>query len=249
MEPFVIVIKWYYKMKSIVELFASTPVPINMGLYYAQDADGDLHRFQSIPSRGGVMPYVQKWNGASKTFVGKYPRVDTWHQSIVKPTANKGFVVIPYMHGGRDVEGEEEVVQTDPSDKRSFTEMPSDVSFANAYTNKASNAKSRNINFGLTFDDFKDVYSNKICAVSGNTLVHDQNADGMNRYSLERVDPSKGYVRGNVIPMAHDLNHAKSHLDRFLMSGISDEHMLRIIYKAEYLLRKRIKEGSSNEKS
>lgn len=225
-------------MKSLIELFSFNPIPLNLGLYYAQDANGDLHRFQSIPSRGGVMPYIQQWNGAGKYLVGNYPRVGTWHQSIVRPTANKGFEVIPYMHSDRDTS----VVETSPTDERSFSGMPSDVSFANAYTNKASNAKSRNINFGLTFEDFKEVYSNKVCSVSGNTLTHNQSADGMERYSLERVDPSKGYVRGNVIPMAHDLNQAKSHLDKFLMSGISDEHMLKIIYKAEYLLRKRIKE-------
>lgn len=226
-------------MKSLVEMFSFHPIPLNLGMYYAQNANGDLHRFQSIPARGGEMPYIQQWNGAGKYFVGNFPRVDTWHQSIVRPTFDKGFEVIPYMHGDEKVV---EVGEVEPTDGRSFSGMPSDVSFANAYTNKASNAKSRNINFGLTFEDFKEVYSNKICSVSGNTLTHNQSANGMERYSLERVDPNKGYVRGNVIPMAHDLNQAKSHLDKFLMSGISDEHMLRIIYKAEYLLRKRIKE-------
>lgn len=85
------------------------------------------------------------------------------------------------------------------------------------YQNKKNNAKSRNIDFSLTEDEFIKLClflkENKHCAYTDKEFVFTSVSTGNtkpNYPTLERVDNSIGYVLGNVIWVTYNSNFLKS---------------------------------------
>ncbi|WBF79392.1 hypothetical protein BNCALIDO_00002 [Aeromonas phage vB_AdhM_TS9] len=85
------------------------------------------------------------------------------------------------------------------------------------YENKKKNAKSRNIDFSLTEDEFIKLClflkENKYCAYTNECFVFKSTSNGQpkpNYPTLERVDNSVGYVLGNVIWVTYHSNFIKS---------------------------------------
>ncbi|WAW11587.1 hypothetical protein vBAcePPAc_0210 [Aeromonas phage vB_AceP_PAc] len=85
------------------------------------------------------------------------------------------------------------------------------------YENKKKNAKSRNIDFDLTEDEFIKLClflkENRQCAYTNETFVFKSTTNGTpkpNYPTLERVDNSVGYVLGNVIWVTYHSNFIKS---------------------------------------
>lgn len=70
-------------------------------------------------------------------------------------------------------------------------------------------AKKRNVEFSITKDD---VIVPEFCPILGIKLQMN-NGSGSggkdNSYSLDRIDPSKGYVKGNVQVISHKANSMK----------------------------------------
>ncbi|MGL5014577.1 MAG: hypothetical protein ACRC6V_09860 [Bacteroidales bacterium] len=226
-------------------------------LIYAQDGGGDVYSFSGMPTRGSTNATIRCWYGLDKTRVGDCDAFPGWHTERVK---YDGAVMTryPYDHGGEKVTVEKEapplkasmsslLVERYPN--RAFGELPDDYGIAIAYSKKVANARERNIAFELTFDQFRELFLHNTCCISGEELGHHGRPTGMDQHSLDRLDPAKGYVSGNVVVMAADLNSIKADLDKFLTSGISDEHMLKLIYKVENVLRKRIKETQAKEET
>jgi len=85
----------------------------------------------------------------------------------------------------------------------------SDVQLAKKYIHKASNARSRKIEFSLSFSEFKRVMSSKRCGYTGQEITH---FDGPNKKTLDRIDASKGYVHGNVVVCSKAFNEKKGSL-------------------------------------
>lgn len=226
---------------------------------YAQDGGGDVYCFTNMPTRGSTNATIRCWYGLEKTRVGHCKAFPGWHTERVK---YDGAVMTrhPYSHG------EEKVVVVVDKDitlvkppmssvlverypDRAFGELPGDYGIAMAYSKKVSNARERNIAFELSFEQFRELFLNKTCCITGEELGHHGRPVGMDQHSLDRMDPAKGYVNGNIVVMAADLNSIKADLDKFLTSGISDEYMLKMIYKVENVLRKRIKEKKAKEET
>jgi hypothetical protein len=74
--------------------------------------------------------------------------------------------------------------------------------------------KIRNKEVNLTLDDLLEVWENQngICPYTGVTLIHPK--DGKNesmiyKASLDRIDSSKGYVKGNIQFLSVAANHGK----------------------------------------
>lgn len=78
------------------------------------------------------------------------------------------------------------------------------------FRNKIKNAQQRGIEFKLTRAQYDRIMANKICAYTG--LECDNNTE-MYKVSLERVDSTKGYVVGNVIPCMRVVNSIKNNRD------------------------------------
>lgn len=95
------------------------------------------------------------------------------------------------------------------------------------YENKKKNAKSRNIDFSLTEDEFIKLClflrENKHCAYTGEKFVFTSTTNGQpkpNYPTLERVDNSVGYVLGNVIWVTYHSNFIKSKWEDNLYSQL-----------------------------
>lgn len=80
-------------------------------------------------------------------------------------------------------------------------------------------AKKKGLGFDLTLDYIWDLYQeqNGLCKLSGLPLVLDTNLGEMNKCgyqrrtaSLDRIDSTKGYVKGNVQWLHKDINQMKS---------------------------------------
>jgi len=70
-------------------------------------------------------------------------------------------------------------------------------------------AKKRGIEFSITKDDYVVLTH---CPILGIELVYNQDtgAGGKdNSFSLDRIDPTKGYVKGNVQVISHKANSMK----------------------------------------
>lgn len=82
---------------------------------------------------------------------------------------------------------------------------------ARKYRDKVSSSKTRNIEFKLTLNEFRQLLMRKNCAYTGIPLtLHVQGNQSNTDLSIERVDNSKGYVKGNVIAVCYAANNIKS---------------------------------------
>ncbi|MGL4751622.1 MAG: hypothetical protein ACRCXB_04250 [Aeromonadaceae bacterium] len=119
------------------------------------------------------------------------------------------------------------------------------------FQNKVRNAKDRNIRFTYSFAQFHELIANKVCCITGVALEHKANgADNSTQFSIDRLDPIVGYEPGNCVVMSGTVNVAKSDIDKFLMNKtMTDEQKLKMIYKVENVLRKRIKAKAAAEEA
>lgn len=90
-----------------------------------------------------------------------------------------------------------------------------EAKLARCYLNKINNATSRNLEFSLSFAEYKRLMSIKKCQYSGEELTiqaHGQPAKGTDR-TLDRYDGSLGYVKGNVYVCSRSMNLLKENLE------------------------------------
>jgi hypothetical protein len=82
---------------------------------------------------------------------------------------------------------------------------------ARKYRDKVSSCNNRNIQFSLSISQFRQLLMRKTCAYTGTPLtIHTQGNPGNTDLSIERIDNSKGYVKGNVIAVCYSANNIKS---------------------------------------
>lgn len=86
--------------------------------------------------------------------------------------------------------------------KRAF-----DALVASKYASKFKNACQRNIEFDLTFSDMRALMRKTNCEYTG--VKFDNNSEEL-RQSIERIDESLGYVKGNVAAVTVHANNFKS---------------------------------------
>lgn len=75
------------------------------------------------------------------------------------------------------------------------------------YNSAKRRAKARGLNFDIEKDD---IIVPECCPVFGIRLCIGDGAPVASSYSLDRIDPSKGYVKGNVIVVSYKVNTMKS---------------------------------------
>jgi hypothetical protein len=86
--------------------------------------------------------------------------------------------------------------------------MNKDIPVVKKYMQIMSSAFSRNLEFDISFSDFKKIYNKKRCAYTDIPLIH--GIDG--NYSIDRIDSSKGYIKGNLIACDVKFNQKKSNI-------------------------------------
>ncbi|QQV89445.1 anti-sigma factor [Proteus phage SJ_PmiM] len=78
------------------------------------------------------------------------------------------------------------------------------------YTQIRKSAKSRNKEFNLTLRYVKNICEQTKCAYSGEAMEMPKDVRDLEGISFERFDNSKGYIKGNVIPVKGTYNCYKS---------------------------------------
>lgn len=226
---------------SIQGIIDDHPAPANV-THVSQDFNGKVHGYLATPSRKNGS---NVWTGIGKVLIvdlGPDNAIGAWHNyylNMSKYSKDKGT----------------EFKKKQVASERDFGELPGDYGIALAYASKVKNCRDRNINFGLSFEQYRDLFTTDVCCVSGNKLIHGGSPMGMNQHSIDRLDSNKGYVPGNCVVMAATINCVKSEVDKMLANvQVSDEIKLKLLYKAENVLRKRIKatqkaEAASNEEA
>lgn len=107
-----------------------------------------------------------------------------------------------------------------------FTGIEFEYYVAKFYANKVSHCKQDGKEFALTLPDVRRLLNVKCCQYTGMKLTHQFVGSSITRYTdltLDRIDNSKGYVKGNVKAVAKGINmlkatfenetHANSRLD------------------------------------
>lgn len=87
---------------------------------------------------------------------------------------------------------------------------------------KAENAKKRGIEFALSFQSMKNLMSANQCYYTGIKLTK-SSGDGVMRLSdatIDRIDPTKGYVKGNVVACCHAANQMKNQFESLGIVGL-----------------------------
>lgn len=88
-------------------------------------------------------------------------------------------------------------------------DIPEDVIISRKYLNLHQSAKKRGKDFNLTFSDVKKLLSRKTCYYTGMKLSREE---GNNQLTIDRIDGTKGYVKGNVVACSHWANQIKNSL-------------------------------------
>lgn len=94
-----------------------------------------------------------------------------------------------------------------------MTPVEFDSLIARKYRNKISDAQSRGLEFSLSLMDFRRLHTRKRCQYTNLPLELSRQENGKlnnNSLTLERVDNSQGYVKGNVISVCKAANGIKS---------------------------------------
>ena len=83
-----------------------------------------------------------------------------------------------------------------------------DIDIARKMINLHQSASSRNLEFDLSFETVKELVSTTQCFYTGQTFEE----SGKFAMSVDRLDPNKGYVEGNVVSCTIDINAKKANL-------------------------------------
>jgi hypothetical protein len=80
-----------------------------------------------------------------------------------------------------------------------------DYKIATKYLSLQQSAKSRNLEFNLSLTSLKNIYRAKRCYFSGVILTS-------STVTIDRVDNTKGYVKGNIVACHKRVNQRKNNL-------------------------------------
>ena len=84
-----------------------------------------------------------------------------------------------------------------------------DITLAKKYVNKHNSSRDRGLEFSLSLSEYKRLINRKICAYTGLRFKGGSENKWYN-LTLERIDNTKGYISGNVIPVCSGINQFKS---------------------------------------
>lgn len=89
----------------------------------------------------------------------------------------------------------------------------SDLELARKFLAKADNARCRGIPFTLTLTGFRNLMRAKRCYYTGLELVDAKEQVPLQR-TIDRIDHTKPYEKGNVVACSHAFNQLKNELEK-----------------------------------
>lgn len=114
-----------------------------------------------------------------------------------------------------------------------------DVDIAKLYLQKAQSAKARKIHFDLPLLSFCNLLKTKRCKYTGISLTEPEKNQkkgsiprGTDR-TFERIDNTKGYIKGNVIVVCHAANQLKNIVCEKPGAVMNVGHLVKMVKKLE----------------
>lgn len=108
-----------------------------------------------------------------------------------------------------------------------------DLYVADKLRRKADDAKTRGIEFNMTFQSMKNILSAGKCYYTGMPIKrpkHGQAYAQPDDLTIDRIDCGKGYVKGNVVACSHAANQLKAQVEK---AGIPGFNMgIKVMQKA-----------------
>jgi hypothetical protein len=89
------------------------------------------------------------------------------------------------------------------------------------FTHHLNKARNRNKDFDLDEEYLASIWTGR-CSLSGIIIVNEHRRSSLKSASLDRIDSTKGYVKGNVQFVSYGINLAKN--------SFSDEEVLQFIH-------------------
>lgn len=97
-----------------------------------------------------------------------------------------------------------------------------DLYVARKLSSKANNARDRGIEFNLSFQAMKNLLSANKCYYTGIKINRPETAapNKPDDLTIDRIDCSKGYVKGNVVACSFAANQLKSQFEKAGLLGL-----------------------------
>lgn len=97
-----------------------------------------------------------------------------------------------------------------------------DLYVATKLRSKASNARTRGIEFKLTFTSMRNILKARKCYYTGIPLTKPEGEGALKASDLtiDRIDHTKGYIPGNVVACCHAANQMKSFAEGAGVEGL-----------------------------
>ena len=111
-----------------------------------------------------------------------------------------------------------------------------DAIIAKRFLNKKTNAEQRGLEFSLSFTSFKNIMKAKKCYYTKTPirLYFDENGQADDALTIDRIDASKGYCKGNVVATCRRFNMLKGRLEQ------NGDDAVMFLYKGLKARQKRI---------
>lgn len=104
-----------------------------------------------------------------------------------------------------------------------MTENEFDLYAAKHLVWKSENAKKRGIEFDLSITSMKNLLGSKRCFYTGIGLTKSSGKEAelkLSDFTIDRIDGTKGYVKGNVVACCHAANQMKNQFESLGMVGL-----------------------------
>lgn len=85
-----------------------------------------------------------------------------------------------------------------------------DLEVARKLHRMSVSAKDRGVEFNLGFTSLRNIMKSKRCFYTGMPIYLEGSPDADNHLTVDRKDPTKGYVKGNVVACSHFANKLKN---------------------------------------
>lgn len=119
------------------------------------------------------------------------------------------------------------------------TSIEFETRLASKYLNIRRSAEGRGLEFNLTIADIRKLLKAKKCAYTKIDLVYAPSGEQTpppNALTFDRVDASKGYVKGNVVACCQAMNQFKGVVERGMSQhNISIEELFDVMKTWEIL--------------
>lgn len=90
-----------------------------------------------------------------------------------------------------------------------------DIKLAQKFISKQQSSEVRGIPFDLSFVSFKNLMRAKKCYYTGIKLTDPKSSNQISTdRTIDRVDSTKGYTKGNVVACCYEVNQLKSQLEK-----------------------------------